>query len=87
MEMRLSLTYTPHATYSKEKNGDIITSVHFLEGNLLFETREDAESDDKSSDKSDEDSIMSPLISLEELNVLDCVVLFLVSRPYAMPEL
>ena len=47
MAMRLSVTYTPYATSSREKTGDIITFTHFEEGNLLSVTREDAESDEK----------------------------------------
>ena len=38
--------------------------AQFEEGDLWSQTREDAESDDKIGDKSDDDSIMSPLLSL-----------------------
>ena len=59
MVMRLSVTYTPCATSMREQTGDIITFTQFEEGNLLSETRNDAES----GDESDDNSIMSPLIS------------------------
>ena len=59
MAMRPAATYTHCATSSRGKTGDIITFEQFEEENLLSETREDAES----GDKSDEDSIMPPLIS------------------------
>ena len=41
--------------------GNLITFAQFEEGGLLSETRDDAEI----GDKSDDDSIMSPLISKE----------------------
>ena len=44
----------------------MITFAHFEEESILSETREDAERDDEISDKSNEDSIMLPLLSLEE---------------------
>ena len=50
MDMRLSVTYTTYAKSSKEQTGNIITFAHFEEGNLLSETREDAESGDESDD-------------------------------------
>ena len=59
MAMGPSVTYTPYATSSKEQTGNIITFTQFEEGNLLSETYEDAESDDKS----DNNSIIPPLIS------------------------
>ena len=34
MSMRLEVTYTPCATYSREQTGDIITFTHFEEGNI-----------------------------------------------------
>ena len=48
MAMRLALTYTPYATSSKEQTGDIITFTQFEDRNILTETRNDAESGDKS---------------------------------------
>ena len=46
--MRPYVLYIPCAASSKEQTGNIILSAQFEEGNLLSETREDAESDDKS---------------------------------------
>ena len=65
MAMCPSVTYTPYATSSKEKTGDIIRFTQFEEGNLLSETHEDAESDDESGDESNDNSTMPPLIRLE----------------------
>ena len=59
MAMPLSVTYTPCDTSSREKTIDIIRFTQFEEGNLLSKTRKDAES----GDKSDDDSIMLPLLS------------------------
>ena len=39
--MRQYVTYTPCATSSREKTGDIITLTQFEEGNLLSETLSD----------------------------------------------
>ena len=50
MAMRPYMTYIPYATYSNEQIGNIITFSKFEEGYLLSETREDAESIDKSDD-------------------------------------
>ena len=47
MAMRLTVTYTPYATYSKEQTGNVITFAQFEEGNLLTETRNDTESGDE----------------------------------------
>ena len=52
MAVRLAVTYTPYATSSKEQNGDVITLAQFEEGNILTETRNDAESGDESDDES-----------------------------------
>ena len=64
--MRPSVTYTPCAISSR-KTGDIITFTQFEEGNLLSETHNDAESGDKSNDN----AIMPPLLSKEEMDVMD----------------
>ena len=61
MAMHLYVIYTPCATSPREKTGDKITFTNFEEGNLLYETRNDAESGDKSNG----DSIMPPLLSEE----------------------
>ena len=50
--MRLAVTYTPYATSSKEQTGDVNKFSQFEEGNILTETRNDAESGDKSNSKS-----------------------------------
>ena len=67
MSMRPEVTYTPYDTSSKEQTGDIITFTHFEEGILLSETCEDAES----GNKSDENSILPPLLSEEEMDEMD----------------
>ena len=54
MVMRPTVTYTPYATSSKEKTGDVITFAQFEEGYLLTETCNDTES----GDESDSESIM-----------------------------
>ena len=58
MAMLIAVTYTPYATSSKEKTDNVITLAHFEEDDLLSETRDDAESGDKSGDN----SIVPPLI-------------------------
>ena len=51
-EMRPAVPYTLYATSSKEKTGGVITFAQFEEGNLITETRNDTESDDKSNSES-----------------------------------
>ena len=65
MAMRPKVSYIPCATSARGGNGDIITFAKFEEVNLLSETREYTESNEKSGDKSDDDSIMPSLPSLE----------------------
>ena len=65
--MRPSVTYTLYDTPWREQSCNIITFEHFEEGNILSETRNDAESGDESED----DSIMPPLLSNEEMDVMD----------------
>ena len=67
MVVRPSVTYTPCATYLREKTSDIITFKQFEEGNILTETRNDAED----GDESDDYSIIPPLLSKEEMDVMD----------------
>ena len=67
MAMCPAVSYIPCATYSKEKTGNIITFAQFKERNLLSESCEDAESDYKSSDKSNDDSIMPPLLRMRQI--------------------
>ena len=47
MVMRKAVTCTPYATSSKEQTFDVITFIQFEKGNILTETRNDAESGDK----------------------------------------
>ena len=67
--MRPYVTYTTCATSSEWKTGNIITFVQFEEVNLLSETQDCA----VSGDKSDDDSIMPPLLSEEEMDAMDSV--------------
>ena len=67
MAIRPSVTYTPYATSSKEQTGDVITSAQFEEGNILTETRNDAESGDESDNK----SIMMSKHDMENLDSSD----------------
>ena len=67
MYMRLSVTYTPYATSSKEQTVDIITFAQFEEVNLLSETRNDAEI----SDECDDNLVMPQLISKVEMDAMD----------------
>ena len=69
MAVRPAVTYTPCATSLREQTGDIITFTQFEEVILLSESRNDAES----SDKSDENSIMPPRLRKEEMNAIDSV--------------
>ena len=67
MTMRPDMMYTPCATSLTEQTGDIIMFTHFEEGNILTKTRNDAES----GNKSDDDSIMKPLLKEEEMDAMD----------------
>ena len=64
MVMRPAVTYTPYAMSPKEQTGDVITFTQFEEGNILNETRNDAES----GDESDNESIMMSGQDMEDLN-------------------
>ena len=64
MVMRPAVTYTPCATSSKEQTGDVITFAQFEEGNILTETRNNAES----ADKSDSESLMMNEQDMENLD-------------------
>ena len=61
MAMHPYVSYMPCAAYLREQTGNIITFAQFEEGGLIFETPDD----DKSGDKSDDDSIMPLLLSEE----------------------
>ena len=67
MAIHPDVTYTPCATSLREKNGDIITFTQFEEGNISNKTRNDAES----GDESDDNSIIPPLLSEEEMDAMD----------------
>ena len=64
MAMRPAVTYTPYATSSKEQTGDVIMFTQFEEGNLITETSNDTESDDKS----DSESIMMSKKDMENID-------------------
>ena len=59
--MRPDVKITPYSTYSREQTGNITTLAQFEEGTLLSETSDDAES----GYKSDDDSIIPPLLNKE----------------------
>ena len=67
MAMNPSVLYTPCATYLRKKTGKITTFSQFEEWNLLSETRDYEES----GDKSDDNSIMPPLISKEVMDAIN----------------
>ena len=52
MVMRPEVTYTPSVMSLKEQTGDVITFAQFEEGNIITETRNDAESGNESKSKS-----------------------------------
>ena len=64
--MRLAVTYTPCATSLRGKTGDIIMFAQFEEGNILTKTCNDAESSDESNDN----SIIPPLLIKEEMDTM-----------------
>ena len=67
MAIRLAVTYTPCATSLREQTGNIITFAQFEERNILTKTCNNAESGDKYNDN----SIMAPLLSEEEMDDMD----------------
>ena len=67
MDMRPYMSYIHCAKSLREQTGDIITFSQFEQGNLLSETFDDTEI----SEKSDENPIMTPLISKEEIDAMD----------------
>ena len=62
--MRLTVTYTPYATSSKEQTGDVITFAQFEEGNIWTKTRNDPES----GDKSENESLMTSAQDMDAIN-------------------
>ena len=67
MVMRPEVTYTPCATYLSGETGDIITFAQFEEGDILTKICNHAES----GDESDDESIMPPLLSEEDMDAMD----------------
>ena len=65
--MRLDVSYTPYTTYLKEKPGDITKLSQSEEGNIWSETSDNSES----GDKSDNNSIIPPLLTKEEMDTMD----------------
>ena len=61
-----AVTYTPCVTSLGGQTGDIPTFAQFEEGNILTKISNDAESDDN-------DSIMSPILSEEDMDAMDSV--------------
>ena len=64
MVMRPAVMYTPYGMSLREKTGNIIMFAQFEEGNILTKTRNDAESGDKSDNK----SIMMSKQDMEKIN-------------------
>ena len=67
MAMSPAVSYIPCATSLRGETCNTITFSHFEEGGLLSETHENVEI----SDEYDDNSIMPPLISEEEMDVMD----------------
>ena len=63
MVMQPSVAYTPYATSSKEQTSNVITFAQFEEGDILTETRNDAES----GDEFDNESIMMIEQDMEDI--------------------
>ena len=66
MSTQLAVSYIHFATSSREQTGNIITSAHFEERNLFYETCNYTES----GKKSDDDLTLEPLFSEEEMDVM-----------------
>ena len=66
MAMRPAVLYIPYATSSRGGTGYIIMFLQFEEGDSLSEIRNDTES----SNKSDDNSTLAPLINEEEMDVI-----------------
>ena len=58
------MTYSPCATSLGRETGNTITFEQFYDGNSLTKTNKDAESDNN-------DSIMPPLLKIEEMDAMD----------------
>ena len=67
MAIRPAVMYILYATSSKEQNSNVITFAKFEEGNILTETRNDAESGEKYHNE----SIMMREQDMEDINYGD----------------
>ena len=65
--MRLAVTYKPCATSSRGQTGNITTFTQFEEGDIWTKNCNNAEISDESND----DSIIPPLLSKEEIDAMD----------------
>ena len=65
--MSPDVTYTPCATSLRGETGDIIMFTQLEDSNILTKTRNDAES----GEKSDDDSIIPPILSKDEMDAMD----------------
>ena len=72
MAMNPSVTYTPCDTSLRKQNGNIITFTLFEEEGSPSETDSPSETrnNSESGDKFDDDSIMPPLLSEEEMDAI-----------------
>ena len=73
MYMRPAVLYTLYATNSKGQTGNIITFAQFEEGGLLYENQNllsEYRDDTESSNESDDNSTLTPLISEAEIDVM-----------------
>ena len=73
MAMRPVVLYATYATRLRGEAGDIITFVHFEEGNVLSETQNllaETRDNTESGKQYDDDSTMLTLISEEEMDVI-----------------
>ena len=67
INMHLVVSYTPYATYPKEQTDDMVMLAQFEEGNLIYDTCDNAES----SEKPNNNLTIPPLISEEEIDAMD----------------
>ena len=67
MAIRPAVIYTPRATSLREQTGSIIKFTQFEEGNIWTKTRNNSQSGEKSNDN----SIMPPLPSKEDMDAMD----------------
>ena len=73
MPICTALSYTPYATSSSEKTGNITTFTQFQEEDYWFETQNllsKTRNGTESGNKYDNNSTMPPLISEEEMDAM-----------------